>query len=801
MSILALVFGSLFARAQAPALLWTNNLGATVFAVDDSTNVYAHANGTIFILNANGVPLQTNILSERTGIPLRDTSGDFYFSGIEPGQFPGDPIKCFLARYTSAGSLIWSNRFISVGAVSFGNVTDLQTDSVGNIYVGVVFAYSTGNIPYAAKFDTTGSNVWTTSLPKANYLTGAGTVRFGPLSQTNGYVTTFVNSSFPVLATLSRFDGAGTTIVITNWTHSSSYPALAARPAVDSQKNWFNIEGSLDEGPVLRKRSPSETLLWSQPVGSSGEWSLGRDLWNGVYVGADNNTLTRYGSDGDLIWILNLPSNGRALVQDSQGNRFISYFDGSISRLGAEVFTSITITNPPVGQTVLSGSNAVFSVGASGSAPIRYYWLFNTNPISGATNATLTLSPATPTQAGWYSVIVSNSLGSITSTPALLRVKSVGIYAGSQLLTNGTYTFATSPSLSIGSAYTNGSEFYTLDGSEPSFASIFYTGPFTLSHSATIRALGYSSDFLQSEEADSPTIILLIQHTITTSTSGGGGINLSPPGGIYYDTNLVTATAVPASGWTFLGWLGDASGTNPVINLTTERNKSIEAVFGTALSTTVAGNGQVLVTPPGGIYPYGTVVRLTGVPQAGSYFGFWGNAASGNLNPLYFTVTNPNPTVSSIFGSVPANQAALTVLILGHGQVDVSPRANIFSTNQSVTLTALPDPGQSFSSWSGDVNSSVNPLLVSMTSSKVITAHFSSRPVISVNQPGLEGYLPEGFRFTLIADPQSSYTLLVSSNLTSWQTWGVVTNEFGEVPILDEDISVTPKFYRARLNP
>src|SRR6266478_4268504 len=51
--------------AQAPHLLWTTNIGARVFSVDEQTNVYAIALGTIFILDGAGAVLQTNLV----GIP------------------------------------------------------------------------------------------------------------------------------------------------------------------------------------------------------------------------------------------------------------------------------------------------------------------------------------------------------------------------------------------------------------------------------------------------------------------------------------------------------------------------------------------------------------------------------------------------------------------------------------------------------------------------------------------------------------------------------------------------------------
>src|SRR5215468_1559043 len=53
--------------------------------------------------------------------------------------------------------------------------------------------------------------------------------------------------------------------------------------------------------------------------------------------------------------------------------------------------------------------------------------------------------------------------------------------------------------------------------------------------------------------------------TLTTSTNGAGSVSLNPPGGSYFSNSVVSATATPASGWVFLKWTGNVSGsTNPV---------------------------------------------------------------------------------------------------------------------------------------------------------------------------------------------------------------------------------------------
>jgi Chitobiase/beta-hexosaminidase C-terminal domain/Immunoglobulin domain/Divergent InlB B-repeat domain len=786
-------------RAQAPSLLWTNS-GGRVFAVDEQTNVYAGSGGIVTTLNRDGVPLETNTLSPYPGLAQRDPAGNYYFAGVLPGSplFDGynytNP-ACALTKYTSTGTLIWSNSFGPTGFLRELVINDLKLDTDGNIYVAFrTSVFTTSHTSSAAKFDASGTNIWLLPMPKDSSPAFRGTIRFGDVSPTNGYVVTYVETtaaSFPV--TLSQFNSNGTAATIASWyAYQPATGPLVMNPSVE----FFETDTSnpIDTAVRLTKRNASGAIL--RQVSITGHFAAGRDQYGGVHVAYIANQLTRYDSDLNPVWDLTLPAACKELFLDPSGNRFVSLAGGTIGRLSAEIISAPVITNAPQGITVLSGSNAVFTVGASGSTPLRYFWIFNNTAVG--TNQTLTLNNVTPSQAGFYSVIVSNFVNTVTSTPALLRVKRVAIYSGNQLLTNGTYTFASPPTLSIRSTFPSGSSFYTLDGSPPTFSSTPYSTPFVLSQSATVRALGYSSDFSQSEEADTVIAVVLQQHSLTASSPGGGSVNLNPPGGVYTETNVVAATAVPAPGWTFLHWQGDASGTNPTVSISMERDKAVQAIFGTSLSTTVAGNGQVVVQPVRTLYPYGEVVRLTGIPEPGNYFGFWGNAATGNTNPLNFSITSSNPVVSSIFAAVPSGQAAFTLMINGRGQVDVNPRANVYPTNQSVTLTTIPDPGRSFAGWTGDASGTQNPLIVIMNQDKVITANFHSAPVLSASRSGLEGMTAAGFRLSVIGDYPYAYQIFASSNLLNWQGLGVITNETGEVQFLDTGVTNRPiRFYRA----
>lgn len=87
-----------------------------------------------------------------------------------------------------------------------------------------------------------------------------------------------------------------------------------------------------------------------------------------------------------------------------------------------------TIITQPLDQTVTLGESAVFQVTASGTPPLFHQWrkdgtnLLDGGAISGATSNRLTVAVTTTSLAGLYSVVVTNALGSVTSTNALLTV-------------------------------------------------------------------------------------------------------------------------------------------------------------------------------------------------------------------------------------------------------------------------------------------------------------------------------------------------------------------------------------------
>jgi hypothetical protein len=81
-----------------------------------------------------------------------------------------------------------------------------------------------------------------------------------------------------------------------------------------------------------------------------------------------------------------------------------------------------SILSQPASRTVMVGDTAAFTVGAAGSPPLSYQWAFNGVALVGQTSSTLTLDNIQMTQAGSYSVLVTNLAGSTPSSNALLVV-------------------------------------------------------------------------------------------------------------------------------------------------------------------------------------------------------------------------------------------------------------------------------------------------------------------------------------------------------------------------------------------
>jgi sugar lactone lactonase YvrE len=112
------------------------------------------------------------------------------------------------------------------------------------------------------------------------------------------------------------------------------------------------------------------------------------------------------------------------IAADNSGNLYIADTNNDTVRAGL-LATAPAIQTQPQSQTVRAGSSVQFSVTASGRPAVTYQWNFNGTAINEATSSSYSLSNTQSGNAGSYSVVVSNAMGSVASNQATLTVNAV----------------------------------------------------------------------------------------------------------------------------------------------------------------------------------------------------------------------------------------------------------------------------------------------------------------------------------------------------------------------------------------
>jgi hypothetical protein len=559
--------------------------------------------------------------------------------------------------------------------------------------------------------------------------------------------------------------------------------------------NVMAIAGGIETSLALQ--SNRTVVAWGD--NGEGQTNVPPGLSSMVAIaGGDEHSLALLSNGMVMAWGYN--GNGQTNVPPGLSN-VVAIAGGGFHSLAITLGPAIS-PQPPVTILLASGGSTNLSVCVSSGSPFTCRWFLNGSPIAGATGTNFLISNFDVTKAGAYSVAVTNQYGYATAVSVLRLTNSPIILVDGVDVGGGTVNRTNTSQITMSSSFEpNANIYYTLDGSAPSYLGIPYHGAFQLGTTATIRALAYDSAYLSSAEAPPITVQITPLYPLTATTPGGGSLSFSPApysgGNLFVSNTLVTITATPSNGWSFLGWLGDASGSSPVVALSMNRGMAVGALFGTTVGPNVLGAGQIQFSPQVPVYPFGATVGLTSIPQPGNYFINWAGALSGSINPNVLVMASASPVVTALFGPLAVGQYALTVLPQGAGSVAVSPYTNRYSSGTVVTLTAVPSAGQSFIGWSGDAIGSQNPLGMTMDRSKVITASFTQHPLLSTAPP-LNRMVEQGFRFSLIGGLGASFRIDGSADLMSWTPLGWITNTFGTSQYLDTAAETNAsQFYRA----
>jgi RHS repeat-associated protein len=280
------------------------------------------------------------------------------------------------------------------------------------------------------------------------------------------------------------------------------------------------------------------------------------------------------------------------------------------------------ITQQPMSIFANAGTTVTFTNSAFGTTNLGYQWLENGTNITGATNVTLTLTNILMSNAGGYSVVVSNIAGTSMSAWAWLSV----ISGGATNFGWGTNSFAPDPSPVVSMIW-------------PTNASPSNPYPWPYNNPISIRALATN------------------QYSYVTNVNFYFATNLVP------GTNFIFAgTAVPGPDGIFaLAWSNAVPGTNvlearafncngsnsvssPVYVLMTQ-TPSVSAGPGTNLLW-IEGTTTTNVPLFGAISSDGQPPNVTNIFWSGSGPAPVNFTNAGSLNPQAIFSTNGSYTIT-----------------------------------------------------------------------------------------------------------------------------------------------------------
>jgi uncharacterized delta-60 repeat protein len=194
----------------------------------------------------------------------------------------------------------------------------------------------------------------------------------------------------------------------------------------------LNPDGSLD--PIFDPRNGPDGAVFALAYQPDGKVLIGGAFtnYNGVLCQhvarlmpdgtPDLSFDTSDGPNGDVLSLAIQP-DGRVVIGGS-----FSAVNGiarpGIARLNGNVEPPArpVILSQPQNREVAHGADVSFSVQAAGTIPLSYQWFRDQTAIAGATNSTLNLANVQPANAGAYTVLVTNAVGSATAGPVALVI-------------------------------------------------------------------------------------------------------------------------------------------------------------------------------------------------------------------------------------------------------------------------------------------------------------------------------------------------------------------------------------------
>ena len=208
--------------------------------------------------------------------------------------------------------------------------------------------------------------------------------------------------------------------------------------------------------------------------------------------------------------------------------------------------TAPAITAQPASATITAGQTATFAVTATGTAPLRYQRNQNGTAISGATSASYTTPAETSSANGeQFTVVVSNSAGSVTSSAAKLTVNAVA--PGTLSSSASTLTFG---NVSVGSSSVLGVTFTNTGSSNVTISNV------------SINGAGFNGSGVSTGQTLTPGQAATLNVTFAPAASGsvsGASVTVTSNASDSSLTVALTGTGVATASAVTLSWTASTS--------------------------------------------------------------------------------------------------------------------------------------------------------------------------------------------------------------------------------------------------
>ncbi len=370
-------------------------------------------------------------------------------------EFSGSDGRCPEAGLAVEGSTLYGTT-VSGGGAGNGTLFKINTDGSGYSLLRACSSYDDGVLPvtvpvlsgttlygginygklFRVNTDGTGYSVYSIgtsgSYPRSVLLDGStlyGTMGAGPTHDQTVYRINTDGSGFAVLKVMGGDSGSspnGPLVLDGGTLYGTAYGGgkylCGTVFKVNTDGSGFSVlkhfTGGDDGGyPEAGMVLCGDTLYGTAARGGSVNYGI---VFRIKTTGLDFSVLKNFsGRDGRYPYG-NLVLAGTNLCGTTMYGGPLD--EGLAFKLSVPAILPVIYT-PPSSQTAEAGSAVSLSVRAGGALPLTYLWFLNgTTGVGVSTNPVLRLLDIQPPLTGAYSVVVSNTFGAITSSPAMLQV-------------------------------------------------------------------------------------------------------------------------------------------------------------------------------------------------------------------------------------------------------------------------------------------------------------------------------------------------------------------------------------------